>query len=132
MLATATEKVNIAQNAYSLVQENYANLLQNATNIIAEIVGINRTIQAFGAMVEHVIKDNVKKFVLQATSARNLLLGNVSLLNGSRREFFRTSLAGQAYLSFLSSIASIYTQISITHVRDGLKLAINYAMNYPN
>jgi hypothetical protein len=122
MLAIAAEKVNLAQDTYSSAQENYIDLLQNATNIVAEITSINRIIQAFGATVEHIIRNNVKDFVLQAVSARNLLIGNVSLLDVSRREFFRTSLTGQAYLSFLSSIASIYTQISITHVRKGLKL----------
>jgi hypothetical protein len=88
----------------------------------AQITNLVQFFGALSAMVEHVVKNNIKDFVLQVESARKLLIGNVSLLDVSRQELYTISLMCQAYFSLFSTIAKMYTQISIAHIMPGVHL----------
>jgi septation ring formation regulator EzrA len=48
-LATATEKVNLTQAAYSSAQENYTKMAQNAAKIDAELVRIKSSLKSLEA-----------------------------------------------------------------------------------
>jgi hypothetical protein len=88
----------------------------------AQITNLVQFFGALSAMVEHVVKNNVKDFVLQVESARKLLIGNISLLDVSRQELYTISLMCQAYFSLFSTVAKMYTQISIAYIMPGVHL----------
>lgn len=50
-----------------------------------QITNLVRFFGALSAMVEHVVKRNVKDFIQQVESAQKLLIGNISLLDISRQ-----------------------------------------------
>ncbi|KAF8892585.1 hypothetical protein BD779DRAFT_1661291 [Infundibulicybe gibba] len=137
-LNSAAEKMNTTQAVYTAAQENYAKASESAIKVEKELAGIKASleslqaekmtmegvktvlIQCIGAL--HVVKRNVQDFVKQIGSAQRLLAGGLSMLDVSRQELYTISLMCQAYFSLFSTIARMYTTISVNHIMPGVKL----------
>ncbi|KAF3940749.1 hypothetical protein ABW19_dt0206211 [Dactylella cylindrospora] len=88
----------------------------------SQITNLVRFFSALSAMVEHVVKNNVKEFMLNVESAKKTLIAGYSMLDFSRQELYTTSLMVQAYFSLFNSIATMYNKISINHIMPGVRL----------
>lgn len=88
----------------------------------AQITNLVNFFSALSAMVEHVVKENVRDFMDQVDTAKTCLIGNISLSDLSRQELYTTTLTVQAYFSLFQTIAKMYVKISIDNIKPGLSL----------
>ncbi|KAF8587134.1 hypothetical protein K439DRAFT_860309 [Ramaria rubella] len=100
-------------------------LIQCIGTLIQMKTQINNLVQFFSAlsaMIEHVVKQNVKDFVGQVESARQVYVAHISLLDITRQELYTASLMCMGYFSLFSTITKMYTKISVDHIMPGIKL----------
>jgi hypothetical protein len=86
---------------------------------ISNLVG---SFAALSAITEHVMQASVRDLIQQSDSTRNLRVGDVSLMDVSRRELYTTLLVTQAYFSVFSTTTKMFTRVSRDHVMPGLNL----------
>ena len=98
----------------------------------AQITNLVMFFSALSAMVEHVVKSNVRDFLAQINVAKTCMIGNISLSDVSRQELFTTTLTVQAYFSLFQTIANMYTKISINHIRPGITLCDDLSRSTSN
>lgn len=100
----------------------------------AQITNLVRFFSALSAMIEHVVKHNVREFLDNADTAKQCLIGNVSLSDMTRQDLYTTTLMLQAYFSLFNSISTMYIKISKDHIMPGLNLCDQLSMstNDPN
>jgi hypothetical protein len=87
-----------------------------------QITNLVRFFGALSAMVENVVKTQVRDFLDQVDTAKTCLIGSVSLSDLSRQELYTTTLMVQAYFSLFNSIANMYKKMSVGHIMPGVKL----------
>jgi hypothetical protein len=88
----------------------------------AQITNLVRFFSALSAMVEHVVKQNVRSFLDQVGTAQECLIANISLSDYSRQSLYTTTLTVQAYFSLFQAITKMYVNISINHIMPGIKM----------
>lgn len=84
---------------------------------------------ALSALTEHLVKDHVQKFILQAENARKSIMGNYSLSDVVREQLYITSLMCQAYFSIFKDFAAMYVTISKDHIMPGVDLCDKLSMS---
>lgn len=100
----------------------------------AQITNLVSFFSALSAMIEHVVKHNVREFLDTVDTAQSCLIGNISLSDMTRQDLYTTTVMLQAYFSLFSTICSMYTKISIQHIRPGINLCdqLSESTNDPN